>query len=427
MFCCRVNWLLASGCIAVLLAHTAAGDEAAEAISKLLDVGWSITPQARQAADAQYEELTKIAPRDPRALEAWWLVLMQQRRFDEALKQIELHLKREPDDLAAWRAKTWVHTVLKNYSSAFVAAERLSALLAAHEPAEDAHRALHAESIGFLGRLLGYVGGPIADAVNQDERKVLEKKFLDRLADSERPLFEDARNGVLARFLEMTDESADARDKAQALANAEKAKTLAELQSDREKLDERAKELEERRKKLNSELKAELTEIDRQEQPLVQQQAQLAARSEALNADLFNYSSQITTLQSLAAKEKDAALRQQYLNQANSLSFLASRVEADLNGANRLWRGLQAQRSGLQARRGQAQASSTSQVDRLARELADLDKRERRNEGLERRAGRSATTSTSKVRSLSAQATALSTYDAFPLEAAKARLLESLQ
>ena len=59
--------------------------------------------------------------------------------------------------------------------------------------------------------------------------------------------------------------------------------------------------------------------------------------------------------------------------------------------------------------------------------ITDIARRERRNEGLERRAERSAPQSTSKVRALSAQATALSTYDAFPLEAAKARLLESLK
>ena len=41
---------------------------------------------------------------------------MQQRRFDEAHKRIDEHLAKEPDDLAALRAKTWVQTVLKNYA-----------------------------------------------------------------------------------------------------------------------------------------------------------------------------------------------------------------------------------------------------------------------------------------------------------------------
>ena len=67
----------------------------------------------------------------------------------------------------------------------------------------------------FLGRLLGYFGGPAAELIDQDERKGrLEKGLLDRLDVSARPLFEDARNGVLSKYIEMTDESADARERA---------------------------------------------------------------------------------------------------------------------------------------------------------------------------------------------------------------------
>ena len=159
----------------------------------------------------------------------------------------------------------------------------------------------------------------------------------------------------------------------------------------------------------------------------MQQQVQLSSRANLLNTDLLNTSAQITTLQQLATQERNATLQQQYFSQINSLSILVGRIEADLFSVNRLLRGVQSQRSGLAARRTQAQANTSNQVDRIDRELADLGKRERRNEGLEKRATRPTATSTSKVRALSAQATALSTYDAFPLEAAKAKLLDSLR
>src|SRR5205085_1506642 len=193
-------------------------------------------------------------------------------------------------------AKAWLQTVLKNYPAAFLAADRLSSALASHPPLTDAERANHDELIGFLGRWIGYFGGPAADFVNQEERKALEKKFLDRLEVSQRPLLEDARNSVLSRFIEMTDESASARERATVTANADKAKTLAELQADKDRLDARERELEERRTKLNSEFRAEIDEIAKQDQPLVQQQAQLSSRAGLLNADLLNTSSQIATL-----------------------------------------------------------------------------------------------------------------------------------
>jgi hypothetical protein len=352
---------------------------------------------------------------------------MQQRRFDEALKQVEQYLEREPEDLTALRARAWLLTLLKNYSGGFLALDRLSTQLAAGPSEGGDASAVRDESIAFLGRLMGYLGGPAADNVNQDQRKTLERRILERLPETERPIFEDARNGVLAKFIEMTDESAAARERTKAVAAAEKAKTLAELQTERENLDQRGNEIEERQKKLNTELRADLTDIDRQEQPLIQQQTQLAGRVEILNADLISYSSQILTLEQLAAKEKDPVLRQQYLNQAGSLALVAGRIEADLFTASRLLRTVQSQRTGLQGRRVQAQASTASQIDRLNRELGELDRRERRNEGIERRIGRAGAGITGKERSLSAQAMALSTYDLFPLEEEKNRLLDSLR
>lgn len=426
----RMN-LLASGFVFVVAGafhlSQVRGDQRADAIAKLLDVGWAVTPQARSAADLQFAELQKLVGTDPQALAASWLVLMQQRRFDEALKRLDEYLGDAPDDLAALRAKAWLQTVLKNYPAAFPTADRLSLLLTKHEPKDDEAHALHNESIAFLGRLLGFFGGPASEAVNQDERKALEKRLLGRLPESQRPLFDDARNSVLAKYIEMADVSADTRERAAAASNAEKERTLAELQIDKEKLDARAKELDDRKDKLNSEFRAELDSIAKQEQPLVQQQAQLVSRADILNNDLLNFNAQLLTLQQLINQEKNQNLRQQYLNQLNSLGFLASRVEADLLGVNRLLRGVQSQRAGLQARRAQAQTSTAAQIDRVDRELADLGKRERRNEGMEKRAQRASVPSTSRLRSLSAQATALSTYDAFPLEAAKAKLLESLR
>src|SRR5262249_45065552 len=150
-----------------------------------------------------------------------------------------------------------------------------------------------------------FYGGPVADQINQEERKALEKKWLQRLDDSTAVVFEDARNGVLAKYIDMLDESANSKEKALATAKADQEKSLAELQTESERLDARAKELEEKRKTLNTEFKNEMNEIDRQDQPLVLQQTQLANRANLLNVDLLAYSAQIATLQQLAAKEQN--------------------------------------------------------------------------------------------------------------------------
>lgn len=424
----RTGWLLASAPLLLISAAADADEAAARAsIAKLLTVGWATTPQARVAADLQYDEVKEAAGSDSRALAASWLVLMQQRRYDEGLKRLDEYLATTPGDLQALRAKAWAQAVLKNYPAALVTADKLAQQLAADPPDTDAERAAHNELISFLGRLLGYLGGPVAANVNQDQRKAAEKQILARLDTARQTLFEDAFNGVLAKFISMSDESADAKDKAVAAAAVEKEKTLAEIEADRTQAAARAKELDDRRKKLQSEFRDQLDQIAKDDRPLVQQLAQLEARAVVLNRDLLAYQAEINQLNRLAAGENDPARRQQLLFEADRLAVIANRVDADLLGVNRLTRGVQGQRAALAVRQRDLQNDIAGQSQRIDGELGDLAKRERRNDGIEKRASRPAIAPASKVRSLSAQATALSTYDQFPLEAAKAKLLESLR
>ena len=405
------------------------GDEAAtrQAVARLFEVGWNQSSQARAATDTQLQRTADVAKDDPRALAAAWLVLIQQRRYDEALKRVDEHLAEVPDDLLALRAKVWLHTILKNYSVAMVAAERLSAVLDEPPPDNDLPRTESDEIIAFLGRLLGFLSGPVADVVSQEDRKALERKVVARLEDAEVALFEEARNGVLARHIELTDESADSREQAAVRAKAEREKTLADLQTEREKLDEHAVEIAERRKKIQEELKKELDDVAAKDQPLMRELSRLSTRSSALSAELITYSNQMARLQQLAATEKGRTRQQQLLFEADSLGLIASRLEAELDALNRQSRIVQQQRVVLANRQAEARAAAANQIQRIDRELGEIAKRERRNEGLEKRTVRPASISTGKSRALIAQATALSTYDAFPLEAAKAKILESLR
>jgi len=425
MLACRGIGIIAGGLMALLASVLAAEEEPGTAIARLLDAGWGVTPQARAAADAQLPELADLADTNADASQAIWLVLMQERRFDEALRRLDEHLRRWPDDLFALRAKAWILTVLKNYPAALLAAERVSTSLAAGAPKADVDRTRQEEAIVFLGRLAGFFGGPVAESVSQDERKAAEKKWLSRLNETERAEFEAARNGVLTRFIGMTDESAEAHARATAAAKADKERTLADLHAQRENLAAREKELDERRQKLNEELKAELDDIARRDQPLVQQLARLTSQAARLNNDLINYQSQFAVLQQLLTQERNISLRQQYVTQATTLSLTIGRLEADLMASNTLIQNVRGQRAALAGQRSAAQANTAGQVGRLKDELAEIGKRERRSDGLEKRAARPVSATTSKVRSLTAQATALSTYDPFPLEAAKVRLLEA--
>jgi DNA repair exonuclease SbcCD ATPase subunit len=358
---------------------------------------------------------------------AWLLVLLQQRRYDEAQTQAEALVTRDAADTTALRAKTWIATLLKNYDVAMLAADRLSEQLAARPPMNDEEQAVHDDLLKFLGRLYGFLGGPVAEAVNQDARKAAEKRILARIPDSRRALFEEARDGVVFKFLDTIGEKDDARLKAIAAAAAAKDKTLKEIDDERQAITDRAQDLDENRAKLQSELRDELAEIAKEDRPLVQDLASLEARAGSLNRDLLSYDIEIGRLRSQADRERNEDLRRQLLREADRLAFIASRLQSDLILLNRQADSIQALRAGLAARQQKAQASVTDQVRRIDQELTALAKRDKRNDAIEKRAGRPASGVTSKGRALAAQASAFSTYDQFPLEAAKAKLLESLR
>ena len=429
-----ICWLLAGSLVVCLsmfsfAANTAEADEAAAnaAIAKLLEVGWSNTPKAREAADSQFAEVRRLAGASPQALSASLLVLLQQRRFDDAQKRVDEILANDPADWAALRAKVWLAAVTKNYSGAMLAADVLSLQLAADPPRADDEQAVHDELQSFLGRIFGFLGGPVADNVNQEERKAAERQIVQRISQSRQVKFEEARDGVIAKFLELTGDKDDERKRVIDQAAAAREKTLKELETEKDAIAGRAKELEGRKTEVQTELREELDDIASDDRPLVLELARLDARARTLNRDLLVYESEIGRLQALIAGEMDPNLRLRWQLEIDRLSLVASRAESDLFSVRRLAEGVQAQRQALANRQRQAQAAATEQARRIEKEQGSLVKRDRLNEAIEKRANKAPSGTTSKTRSLAAQATALSTYDQLPLEAARQKLLESLR
>jgi hypothetical protein len=420
-------WLLASAAVVAMPRVASAEEAGAAAIARLLEVGWDGSPAARKAADQQTFEVARLVGRDPRALTASWLVLIQQRRYEEAVQRLDTLLAIVPDDLQALRAKAWCHTLLKNYEGAMLTASTLSELLA-DKPAETADAAAgHAELIGFLGRLLGFLAGPAADAVNQDARKSLEREIAGRLDESQKAIFEDARNGVLSKFIETTDATVEERERVAEEAAADKVKTLEEIAAEREEALARQTVLEERKNKLQGELRDELAEVQKEDQPLVQELSALQARSEILSRDLLSYLGQVDRFERQAAASRDPNQQRRLYAEADRWDAAASRADADLQAVRQFAQGVQGQRAVLARRAAQAQANAASQIKRIDSELVEMAKREKRNAGIEKRLNRQAVGPTSRGRALSAAATALSTYDQLPLEEAKAKLLETLR
>ncbi|WP_254510905.1 hypothetical protein [Anatilimnocola floriformis] len=396
-------------------------------LTKMLEVGWSVTPTARAAADAQYIELQATSAGDVRLLTASSLVLLQQRRYEEAGKRLDELLAVDDDNILALRAKTWLATTMKSYGSAIVTAEKLRAALPKETTQDAAAEAMAQDQIAFLGRLCGYLAGPAGDSIDQNERKQLERTVLIGLSDARKEVFEQARDGVTQKFFEMTDTKVDEEKKNVETRKTEADQTLQDVETARREIESRANDLESNATRVQKEWNDEIVAIEKLDQPLVAELARLQARKDIVRNDLASYQIQIDNLSARAARERDPVIRSQLRNDIDQLAFLANRLAGDVALINRQGQAVEGQRAVLAQRTARAQANFGGQLENMNKELVALGKKEKRVGVEEKKARRPVTGSSTKTIALSTQVTSLSTYDKFPLEQARQRLLNELK
>ena len=419
--------LVVTGGLIVFSHPISAQDENAAAhVARLLNVGWGTTTSFRTAADSQAEALFSAAGRNPSALYATALVQIKQRRYAEAAKLVDEVLARDEANLPAWRAKVWLLTVLKNYEGAMVAADQLSKLLpkdVAKTGEEDEARAY----IAFLGRIYGFLGGPAQANLSIDTRKEAEKAVTGRMSETRQVIFEEARDGVLQKFVELTDAKITVKDKAKEQADAEREKTLAEINEQRDVNKEKVKELEAKIEKAKKEHEKEIEAIRKADAPLQSKITALNSQATSINTQLVNIDLQIVAVQNQYNATRDQNLRNLLAIELNRLGVLEGATQADLLNISRQINGVQQQRSELAVRQQRADGELGAKVGRVDDELNAIAKKEKRADIAEKRASKTGPATPISALSLSAQASALITYDQFPLEQEKSRLLATLK
>ncbi|HZL91091.1 MAG TPA: hypothetical protein VFB96_22180 [Pirellulaceae bacterium] len=397
------------------------------ALAKMLEVGWGTSSQARAAGDEQARAALTAGGRSPQALYAIAVLLIKQGRYADAQKHIDELLKGESSHLPALRARVWLSAMLKNYGGTMVAAQDLADAIGDKESTNADDETALREHVSFLGQIYGFLGGPASASVRLSERKAAERKLAEGLSESRLAAFEEARDAVLQKHIELTDAKDAHTDAAKEASEDARAKTLEELAAQRQERADRRKELQERSDKLKGELKDELAEFARQDRPLVTELAQLERRAGALNRELFRIQAEINALQNLLDSERDAGRRQLYVADLERLSVIGARYDADLTAVNRLAAGVQSQRAVLAARQRKSEADVASQLDRINQETVEMAKRDKRADAIERRTERSSPSVPASAVSLRATAAALATYAPFPLEDEKARILAELK
>jgi len=390
----------------------------------LLTEGWGTLPKFRQVGDAQYEGLAPGIAKGKEGLFARTLVLMNQRRYEEALTVVEQLLKKDPGHLAGHRAKVWALTVLKRHEAAMVSAEEMLEIVLKDDKLSGTDQG---DLLAFLARIMGYLGGPAEQGSTMELRRASEKRMLAMLSETQQEIFETARDGVLQKFTELSDQKKEKSDKAKQEHDDAREKTLQSIAEARDRDSELAKRLQSDVQRLDSELKSKLSELDSRDSPLRTEMARLNSRYQSIAADLLQVENRISFLQSSLVGERDPNVRSQIQFQIDQLIFTGRRINSDLSFVGGNLQSVKASRAQIAGEADLARGSYARQLGTVQSQIKGIEKREKKAGVVETRTNRSSAPTPGSARSLSAQAGSLSTYDTYPLETERALLLKSLE
>ena len=394
----------------------------AAAISELITVGWDTKPEGRARAEETYLRAVEDHPGDRQLVYAYALVKMQQRQFPEASRLLDQYLAIEKQDALAWRAKSWLSMLMKSAPTSLVELDKLSQVLA--DEKVKLPIATRQELIQFLGRMIGFLEGPGEGSVNAATLVAAKAKIAGRLTETEREAFDQGVSAVVDEFGVLATAKDDAQVQEIATAEKQKREQLAQLDKDAVDIGARKEELKITAERIESEVASENATYAKADAPLADEFNRIARQASDVDRDLSNVSSDIVSLRGQAAREKDPNIRNRIFRDIDRLEGIAARLDNNLRSLERTAAGVRARRATLLAQHNQVLAGYASSLGAAQREFKGLESREKRADNLRNKLRKPTVGNTGKVIALNNQAVALSTYEVFPLEAEKQRLLD---
>ncbi len=394
-------------------------------VSALFEAGWKPSSKGLAAAEALYRQIQAGGRPDPRLSYAFALVQMRNQKYDDARKLLDLVLAADKTNVHVRRAKTWVLMITQKHSAALLELESTLKSMAAAQadagPETDAGRLIQ-----FAGRVMGFIDGPAGSALGEPARAGHRKRLLGMLTGEQRQTFVEGYAFVQRRFAELNLDRQQTTADAKADEQRRQERNLEELERERAKLAQHSTQLRERAETVVADFKETLTTLDSQHRPLAARQARLEARAAAMVREMAGLEVEIARLLELASLVEDPVEALQLQAEARRLDLALGRYRVNLRTIEAELSGVAAQRIALARQQQVAVAQQRANADRLERRAADLRRAERRISSQEDRANQPASGVTGAVVSLSNRAKAFTTYDEFPFEEERARLLQSL-
>lgn len=395
-------------------------------LSSLLDTGWKASSPAWKAAQQEYGVLLRTAPGDANLEYGYMLVMLRQRKYEDALDQSAKVLAAAPGYLPALQARVYTLTLLKKYEAALVEMETMAkALVKPRTPALTQEEAR--DYARFLGRVWGFIHGPAQTSLTEQSRESARERITTALGKNGAALFHEGVVAVTAKYTQLQQgfsvtkaETIAAEDQAKEQAKVQLAETKVQIAAEAQSLDEKSS-------KLRAAAEGQLAKLDAQIAPLQQQINLLDNRAANEQSNIVTAEANIASWVNVANNAGSEA----ELNNANiQINFHQNQRAIFINKLNAIANqraGVANQAAALLATRQGVVNTFNAENNGIERRLKELGGLNNRVASDEKKAAQPSTGTTTQTMSLGNKLSGFSTYEDFPFELQRTQLLDSLK
>lgn len=422
----RQSSILSAAVLAcVLPASAARADDASAEIATLLEEGWRTVPGALAEARRRFDLAQGIDATDARADFALALVLLNRHEYDEARKHFDAAVKMDRANLDAWRGGFWLAMYRDDHRGALVRMKALAGLYPEKPVSGQLERSL-CETAGWMGRMIGFLAGPGADAADAELRQSYEEQIAARLAGDRLEAFTRGRQEVLARHEELQETLAQLI--AEDAVDAEKSRRVeTDFLSDEEKrIAEEKAALADEEAELKVAADKKLAEIDAELEPAMKRYRELAREAGPLKKRLKDFEDYIENAASAARRAKGRA--------RDELLDAVQRARNKMRPIEEQYEPLETEGKEVQEKINRLGTERVQTVQQFQAAMKSIDARERKLrfsekmlDKTQRSVDRIADAETDRVRALKKRIASIATYQKFPVEAVRDGLLRSLR
>jgi hypothetical protein len=385
--------------------------ETSTPIRQLLTEQWERDPVAEAASKDLFRS---VQQNNANLLLAYSLNRIQHNRVDDAKSVAEEMTKNFPKNLDGWMLLAWLNTLSDRYDTALINLRSMKKQIDKNDKLSPASElALYKR----LGRLIGYMQGPVADRVNDDIMDGTVLQITAGLPPEALKTFHENRNDVLKQFDALLKSQGQKTQVELAKVKIQNDNETIALEREIQLFEQTESQLIPEKQRLRQEATRQISIIEQQAQSLEQQLANISSDIRETEQDLQYMAIDLFNAQNLPPRLRPSLFYLQ--NQIRNAQLALSALRSNGNQvSNQL--GL------LRAQIIRTQNAFNQQVREIDKEIKRVNGAKRRNLAKLARLAAGPEVADGKKDAMRNKATALRTYDEFPLLIYRQELLEKL-